>query len=233
VSLASEQNAREILAHVWGLLFETPPTQAELQLVQAVSKGEGGYGLATYQLLQVEPGEGYGTVIGTTSQTNNWGAVQAGEAVNGVCDPATSFMATDSSPNRKTAENPKGLYYACFRRYATPELGCESFLKTLLIGSKTFPRGSVRDAVASGSADEVARAMYETHYYEGFGATAEERIGHYADAIAKNAASIASALGEPLLVTRGEGLLGGGGGLGFFGACVGIGGLYLLWKGLR
>ncbi len=26
---------------------------------------------------------------------------------------------------------------------------------------------------------------------------------------------------------------GGGGGLGFFGACVGLGGLYLLWKGLR
>ncbi len=229
MSLASEQNARSILEHVWGLLFETPPTQAELQMVQAVSKGEGGYGLATYQLLQVEPGEGYGTVIGSSQQTNNWGAVQAG---NPPCDPNTSFMATDSSPNRKTAENPKGLYYACFKRYQTPELGCESFLRTLLIGSSTFPRHDVKAAVASGSADEVARAMYESHYYEGFGATEADRIGHYADAIAKNAASIASALGEPLFVTRGEGLLGGGG-LGFFGACVGIGGLYLIWKGLR
>lgn len=217
MSLATEQNARATLAHVWSLLFETAPTQAELQLVQAVSKGEGGYGLATYQLLQVEPGENYGKVIGSTQQTNNWGAVQAGEAVNGVCDPATSFMATDSSPNRRTAENPKGLYYACFRRYATPELGCESFLRTLLIGSKTFPRGGVRDAVATGSADEVARAMYESHYYEGFGSTVEDRIGHYADAIAKNAASIATTLGEPLLVTRGSGGFGGDG-FGFWGA---------------
>ena len=223
---------RDVLQRTWPQTLGDVPDQRELQLVQAVSRGEGGYGLASYALLDIEPGPNYGAVIGSSTQTNNWGATQAGSP---PCDPATSFMATDTSPNRKTAENPKGYYNACFRRNPTPEAGCASFLKILLVGSSSHPRQGVREAVRTGSADEVARAMHASGYYEGFGATVEDRITNYANAIAKNAERIAVNLGEPLLVTRGEG--------GFFspgpagGRIVGLamllGAGYLVWRGVR
>lgn len=230
MSVASDLFGREVLMRVWPLVFEEMPTPVELQIVQAVSKGEGGYGLATYRLLQVEPGPGYGSVIGESQQTNNWGASQHGSPVNGACGP-DAFMATDSSPNRVTEDNPKGYYYACFRRFATPDLGCEAYLKILLSGSKAHPRQAVREAAFTGSADEVARAMYESHYFEGFGATPEDRIRHYADAIEKNAATIAKNLGEPMMVVRGErSVLSRG--IGFGELLVLGGGLYALWRGL-
>lgn len=228
MSQANDIFGREVLERVWPSVLGEAPTPTELQVVQAVSLGEGGYGLATYRLLDIAPGPNYGQVIGETPRSNNWGAVQAGSP---PCDPSRSFEATDSSPARRTEDNPAGYYQACFRRYETEDEGCASFLRTLLVGSKAFDRSAVREAARGGSADEVAAAMHASHYFEGFGATVSERVDHYADAIEKNAASIARNLGEPMYVFRGwTGGLAGGRPLA--GPILALGAAYLLWRGL-
>jgi len=193
MTAAGDTFGRDVLERVWPTLFGDAPTLVERQAVQAVSRGEGGYGRAPYRLLSIPDG----AVISTVSDSNNWGATQCG---HGAPCGATCFEATDTSPNKKTPDNPKGYYNTCFNRHATPDDGCASYLKTLLV-----KRPSVREAVKTGDADAIAAAMHATHYFEGFGATVEERIANYAKAIESNASELAASLGEALEVRRGGG----------------------------
>jgi hypothetical protein len=85
----------------------------------------------------------------------------------------------------------------CFETYDSREAGAQDYLRVLLVR-----HGGAR-AVNSGSAEAMAKVMYENRYFGGFGATPEERIGHYADAIASSAATVASSLGESVMVSRG------------------------------
>ena len=216
---------RATLAAVWPTVLGETPSALELQAVQAVSRGEGLYGRATYKLLSIPDG----ALIATVNDSNNWGAVQAGHP---PCDPASSFVATDSSPRLQNAENPKGYYNICFRRHATPEEGAANYLRTLLVH---HGRSVVRTAVRTGSAQAIAQAMHDTGYYEGFGPTVFDRIKRYADGIFKNAGDIAANLKEPRLVTRNHGAAAATTGRVSANAiAVGLGvavGALLLWKG--
>lgn len=142
-----------------------------------------------YQAVQaVSRGEGYygrgwsGDCVGS----NNWGAVQV-PCSQGGC------QYTDTHP---TASGGSIAYAACFAVDPTPELGAQRFLHAML-------KPPVLAVINSGDAHAIAAAMYQGHYYEGFGSTVEQRIGHYADAILKNAKAIAANNNEPLLLTSG------------------------------
>jgi hypothetical protein len=113
--------------------------------------------------------------------TNNWGAVQA---LSRPPCPADAFEATDHHADGTE-------YQACFRRYATPEEGARDFVRNLATGR----RSSVAPLLRSGDVDAVARAMRVGGYFE----LAADK---YADAIERNAAAIARALGEPIYARR-------------------------------
>jgi len=188
---------REILKSVWvPTLGGEEPTVAELQMVGAISSGEGGYGRAVYKLLDISPGENYGHVLSTVNDSNNWGATQK-KAKAPECD-VNSFPATDSSPRLVSPQNPKGYYNACYHRHATPQDGAISYLRTLMIA-----RPTVRTAVRSGDANQVAREMFRTHYFEGFSKDPEKNIRAYAGRIRGAAERIARELGESLAITGG------------------------------
>jgi hypothetical protein len=189
--MAAHAFGRKILESVWTRVLGTLPTTAELQMVGAISVGEGVYGRGTYRLLSIPDG----AVLATVSDSNNWGAVQCGKP---PCRDGC-FMATDRSPRLITKVNPKGYYNVCFKRHPTPEKGAEDYLNTLMV-----KRPTVREAVRTGSIPATALAMYRTTYYEGEGKTEGERIAGYAAKILTNARAIAGELGEPLRVHLGS-----------------------------
>src|SRR5262249_10090465 len=91
---------RRVLAAVWPAVLGEEPTVTELQIVAAISLGEGGYGRATYNLRSIPDG----ALLSMVSDSNNWGAVQAGKP---PCR-SDAFMATDTSPRLITQDNPRG-----------------------------------------------------------------------------------------------------------------------------
>jgi hypothetical protein len=168
--------ARTTLLAAWRALLGAEPSPAELQTALAIARHETGWG--TYKPF---PG------------SHNWGAVQCCKPdASGQCPPG-SFLAKDSSPTDAGGSVP---YAICFRSYADDAAGARHFLEIL-----TVKRPAVRRALGTGSAVRVAEAMYDSHYFEGFGKTREARIQGYAKGIERNARAVASALGEPLAVT--------------------------------
>lgn len=115
--------------------------------------------------------------------SRNWGALQSTDG--------TGCAATDTHPTASGASVP---YAARFRVYDTDDAGAADFLRVLL-------RGGVSAALAAGDAQAIAAAMHANGYFEGFGATVEDRIRNYASAIAKNARAVAAGNAEPLVVT--------------------------------
>lgn len=187
--MADHTWGREVLRGAWLATFGREPTTRELQAVAAVSIGESPYGMGVFKLLDHETGE----TIGTTSGTNNWGAIQAGHDAPCAAD---AFEATDSRPN---ADGTSTYYNRCFRRWETPELGAAAYLRTLLTGK----RASVAEAVSHGTAQDIAEAMHATRYYEGVGATVEKRIARYASGIENHGKAIAAHFGEPYMLGTG------------------------------
>jgi hypothetical protein len=168
--------ARTTLLAAWRALFSAEPSPAELQAALAIARHETGWG--TYKPF---PG------------SHNWGAVQCCKPdASGQCPPG-SFLAKDSSPTDAGGSVP---YAICFKSYSDDEAGARHFLEILAV-----KRPSVRRALGTGSALVVAEAMYDSKYFEGFGKTREARIRGYATGIERNARAVASALGEPLVVT--------------------------------
>jgi len=186
-----DQNARSILEQAWVMVKGLPEaTPSSLQAAQAIARFEGTYGEQWKRCPRV---------------VNNWGAVQVPGTAREMdqppptCPPG-SAICTDTRPTDSGKSVP---FQVCFDAPATPQQGAATFLRTLLA-----QRPPVADVIASGNADAIASAMHRTHYFGGFGKTDAERIGNYAKAIASNASSVASGVGEPLMVRRG----------GFFGA---------------
>lgn len=171
-----ESTARALIVSQWPEGVEASP--AAYQAAQAIARLETFYGKAWK-----------GTGIGS----HNWGAVQSGRPQDGVCPGG--FLYTDTRPNSDGTSTP---YSVCFKSYDTDALGCAGFLSVLLTGHI----GQYVDTVIrSGSAFAVATAMHSGGYFEGYGATVQERINHYASAIAHNAAAIGASIGEGSLVT--------------------------------
>lgn len=111
---------------------------------------------------------------------NNWGAIQCGSIA--PCPPGCVEV-TDSHANGEK-------YQGCFRIYDSPEQGALSFIKLLR-------KRATDDALNSGNADLIAATMRANGYFEA-------PVERYASAIASNAASIAHAMGETLLVMRAD-----------------------------
>lgn len=118
--------------------------------------------------------------------SNNWGAIQCGHRA--PCGEGC-FEYGDSDA--------AGVgYRGCFRRYDTPEEGAAALLHQL------YRREGVPAAMRAGDATATATRMRATGYFEA-------PASRYALAIEQNAADIADALGEPLRVRRGGGLVPG------------------------
>lgn len=130
---------------------------------------------AVQAIARHESGPGYGDGMGNA---NNWGSVHC--TTGPPCGEGCVEHADTDSQGQP--------YVTCFRRYATPEEGARDLLRELL------RRPPVREVLSSGSANAIAHAMHRTRYFE-------MTPGLYGQAIARNAESIAKALGEPLIVT--------------------------------
>lgn len=207
---ADRQAARAALSTAWDMVGGLPPkTDAALQMVQAVALG-------------AEGSDGGGCWSHAPGVCHNWGGVQlphspvTHDGSIPACPPG-SAPSVDTTPN---ADGSSTSYGVCFKTYPTQAAGAEDYLRTLVLRSN-----DTQTAVVSGSARQMARAMYESHYFQGFGATEDERIENYAKAIVSGAERIAGSLGEPVMVTLGGGGVsapGAGAALGLAAAALGL-----------
>jgi hypothetical protein len=106
----------------------------------------------------------------------NFGAMQCGAKADkdGKC-PEGCFPARDSSPVT-------GAYLACFQVHPTEEAGVAAFVRLVAVS-----RPGIAAVLPSGNVRQIAEAMHQARYYEGHGATVEERIAGYASALLRNA----------------------------------------------
>jgi len=151
---------------------QAEPLRAVLQACQGVGWLETDYGAGWH-------GDGAGS--------NNIGAIQAG---NPPCNPATSFLYTDTNPTNTGTNVP---YQVCFRRYATPELGWADLVRVMYV-----KRPSVLEAAKTGDLYAVSEALYDTNYYRGFGATKAQRVAHHYAALRSAVNRAAVALSEKM-----------------------------------
>lgn len=183
---ASRQAARAALSEAWDQVPGLPPkTDAALQMVQAVALGP-------------EGSDGGGCWGRCPGVCHNWGGVQLpGSPV--THDGSEPDCPDGSSPCVDTTPQSDGSsksYGVCFKTYASQADGAVDYIRTLVLRSN-----DTQAAVGTGDAHAMAVAMYESHYYQGFGATKEERVATYAKAIDAAATRIATSLGEPVYVT--------------------------------
>jgi len=165
------------------------------QGTQAVAYGEGGYGNGWTNA--VVDGKGKPWVDASQGPqfqnacagSNNWGADQ------------TKASDPNSCPNLDHHSN-GAPYQGHFKTYPTPEDGAADFIFVLTDnGPGAHNRAAVAavldapDSNGNLSADAIAEAMHTTGYFE-------LRTDLYAQGIAKRAATIAKALGEPQRVFR-------------------------------
>lgn len=172
----SHAQARKVIESAYRSEFGDSPTLCEAQFAQTIA------------LIESQYGSGWG---GAGAGSNNWGAVQAGKP---PCDPATSFTYTDTHPTDTGQSIP---YSICFRKYSTPEAGAAHMIRILY---KQMPRVSA--AALRCDSYGVSAAMYDSRYYEGFGATREARIANHHKAVLFRLKQITTALKEPMPVAK-------------------------------
>jgi hypothetical protein len=174
----NHRDARILLSEAFRRRFSREPTRPEAQCLQAVALIETGYGEGWKS-----PGNG----------SYNLGAIQAGTSWSGE-----TFQYTDTRPNADGTSTP---YVTKFRKYPSAIAGAEDLVRVVY---QVQPRGrmsrqvTVLPAAASGDSRKFSRALYETGYYEGFGATPEDRINNHHRQIERALKSISAALGEPM-----------------------------------
>jgi peptidoglycan hydrolase-like protein with peptidoglycan-binding domain len=171
----THRDARAIVNEAFRRAFAREPGRAEAQCVQAVGWLETGYGQSWKP-----PGDG----------SNNWGAIQKG----GWTGPVFSY--TDTRPNEDGTSTP---YRIDFRKYVTPVDGATDLCWRVLTGG--MPPGrekAVAPFAKSGDTLGFSSGLYDTVYYQGFGRTREERIGHHHKAVVNACAAMARELREPM-----------------------------------
>lgn len=189
----SRQIARQALSEAWDTLADVLPakTAAALQMVQAVAlgpEGSDGSGCWTHR----------GTAEPCPGVCHNWAGLQLPGSPT-THDGSVPDCPDGSAPCTDHLQD-GSEFGVCFMTYPSQAAGAAAYLKRLIVTHQTAA------VVGSGSADQMAAQMYATHYFGGFGSTAEERINKYAQAIADAASQkIAPSLAEPLYVTRGGG----------------------------
>lgn len=216
---ASRQAAREALSAAWDTIDGLPAkTDAALQMVQAVALGP-------------EGSDGGGCWSRCPGVCHNWGGVQlphspvTHDGSAPTCPPG-SAACVDTTPQ---SDGSSKSYGVCFKTYGTQAEGAADYIRTLVLRSN-----DTQAAVGSGSAKAMAEAMYDSHYFQGFGATKEERVDTYAKAIVSAAERIAESLGEPQHVTMGGGVSSSAAAWLLFGAgAAALLGIYAVRKGLH
>lgn len=195
---STDKNAafgREVLEKVWPKVTGEIPSLAELQIAGAQAHLESNYGKSSYKLLDHETGK----PIATSGPINNWGAVQ-------TSNPAEGFLATDTSPLKATADNPKGYYDHHYKVYATPEEGAEHFVKHL-----TVLRPTSWELMKLGDIDSWAQQMWAGYVngklnkdpISGTLGYFEQKPNERAKGIEQRIANIAYTLNEPVAAKRG------------------------------
>jgi len=183
------QDKAETLVTAWQSLFGSAPSFVAMVNAMAVAELETRMGDAW-------PGE------------NNWGAVikrglSASESetlrANGIAPSgggpalaaarallvpgANESLHRDSSPGR-------GPFFAWFWSFPTAAQAARKFIEVLVGG-----RSGVRSIIDHASPDELARAMFEAHYYEGFHKDdPEANIRDYATAVRRARGAIEAGL---------------------------------------
>lgn len=155
--------AAPIMARAFASVVHRAPTRRELD------------GLLALARLETHFGGAWTTEQGRAA--HNWGAVQAGAAVDNVC-PVGSFAATDTHPT-------SGAYLACFRAYPSNVAGAADVVRIVMRDAAS------RRELARGNSQAFAAAQHAAGYYEGRGATIAERITGRAEAF--HGAAIANA----------------------------------------
>ena len=164
---------RQILYEAFSQVMHRAPTAYELQAIQAIALHETGMGQ-----------------IGQFGGSHNWGAVQCpGTWGASECPPGCT-MGKDSSPTTTSKA-------VCFRSYPDDVAGAVDLVRNL-----TIARPRTLHALQTGDAEAIAGAMYAERYYTGTSTDPAKNIAAYAGGIARRAAELSRALGEPLRVQR-------------------------------
>lgn len=144
--------------------------------------------------------------LGDAWPGHNWGAVQKRSLTSREAETlaARGIFPSGGDAARKAAaavlpaardellwidRNTKGPYFVWFWAFESDAAAAERFLVALV-----KQRAGVRAVLAAGTAEDVARAMYASHYYGGVSEDPEVNIQTYARAIRSNAGPIEAAL---------------------------------------
>lgn len=193
-------HARGVVLRAFREVFGRPPNEGEAQAAQLVGWLESHYGRGWRS-------SGVGS--------NNWGAIQGGIASGScspntpppVCAPGAGFLHGDTQPQ---PDGSSKHYMCCYRVYPTEEAGAADLIRVMYGGK----RERVRQAAARGDLEGVSREMYDTGYYQGFGATREQRIAGHHKRMKRDLPRIAEAAGFAPAFNGAGGELGGAGAMG-------------------
>jgi peptidoglycan hydrolase-like protein with peptidoglycan-binding domain len=170
----SHRDFRAVVTEGFRRVFGREPKRPEIQFVHAVAE------------LETSCGDGW--LDPAHDRANNYGAIQAGGSWTGP-----TFGHKDSSPKD---DGTSKLYDGKFRVYSSPVAGAEDLVK--VVYRNKGREHAVLPYAQKGDAKGVSRGLYTTVYYEGFGRTADERIGHHHLALTGALERIARDLREPL-----------------------------------
>ncbi len=182
------QNAATVMREAWSLVHGRAPSEGELLYSLLVAKHESSFGRGWK---------------GAMAGSNNWGAVQCGQAA--IAQGAACISWQDTHPDGRK-------YDVGFRKYASPVEGAADVVRNL-----TKQRPSAWEVMkAKGPLSDFARAMRVERYYGGFCPEAtkaggrfsygkpkskaeeachEEAIAEYVKANRKSLSEIAGAIG--------------------------------------
>jgi hypothetical protein len=199
-------NKANVVTAAWRALFGSAPTKHAVILAMAVAEFETHLGDAG----------------GSWKGEHNWGAVHkrsltqaesqalashsivptGGEAAVASARAIVSPTALDEALH--IDDSPNGKYFVWFWAFPNHVEAAKKYLTTLIAN-----RAGVRSVIDQGTANDVARAMYQSKYFSGVHKGDDEaNIADYAKNVASNALAIESALsmagwdpahaGEPL-----------------------------------
>jgi hypothetical protein len=155
--MPSHAAARKLAQIALQRTFGGTPTVGEVKVIAGVGWLETQYGTGW-------SGDGAGS--------NNIGAIHADPSWNGE-----TFLTTDTKP---TATGGSVSYVTRFKAYPTAIDGWMDLVRTAFI---VRGRSSVRAAAQANDWRGVSQGLFDTGYYEGFGATEAERVGNHYKAL--------------------------------------------------
>ncbi len=167
----TRRDERILLCEGFRAVYGVEPSRAQAQLVHATG------------MLETNCGAGWSPKIVGADESNNWGAITAGQYWVGE-----TFEHKDTYPDEHGVNHP---YVTKFRKYPTPAAGAKDLVCVVYLS-----RPSVLKAARDRDVYRFSAEMYDTIYYKGFGKTREERIGNHHKAVMGCLARIARELKE-------------------------------------